>query len=291
MSKVYREITPLTSNDCFTVFARTKDKFDFPLHFHEEFELNFIENSKGAKRIVGDNIELIDDLDLVLVGSNLPHGWFSMPETETKDIHEITVQFHKDLFDEKFLKRNQMSFIRNMLDHSHRGISFPADTIKALRSRIVDLSQKKGFNSVLELISILHELSISKSMKTLASMSFADENPTHESRRIEKAFLYMRNNYEKEITLEAIANIVNMTVVSFSRFIKKRTGKTFIESLNDIRLGHASRLLIDTQLSIAEVSYKCGYNNLSNFNRIFKKKHNFTPKEFRDNYSGTRTFI
>jgi YesN/AraC family two-component response regulator len=101
----------------------------------------------------------------------------------------------------------------------------------------------------------------------------------------------MKNNYEKEISLDEIAKIVSMSVVSFSRFIKKRTGKTFIDSLNDIRLGHTSRLLIDTRLSIAEISYKCGYNNMSYFNRVFKKKHGYTPKEFRDNYSGTRTFI
>jgi YesN/AraC family two-component response regulator len=290
MSKIYREITPLTSNDCFMVFARTKSKFDFPLHYHEEFELNFIENAVGAKRIVGDNIEIVAEEELVLVGSNLPHGWFTHDST-SQNVHEVTIQFHRDLFDEKFLKRNQMSFIRSMLDRSNRGIAFSPETIKLIKPRIISLSQTNGFCSVMELMSILHDLSISRNMKALTSISFASENATYHSRRIEKAFDFMRNNYEKEITLDTIAKIVNMTVVSFSRFIKKRTGKTFIDSLNDIRLGHASRLLIDTRLSIAEVSYKCGYNNLSYFNRIFKKKHTYTPKEFRDNYSGTRTFI
>lgn len=290
MTKFYREITPLTSNDCFMVFARTKSKFDFPLHFHEEFELNFIENAKGAKRIVGDNIETIDNMELVLVGSNIPHGWFTH-ECQSENVHEVTIQFHRDLFDEKFLNRNQMSFIRSMLERSFRGISFAPETIKSIKPRLLELSQMSGFCSVMELLSILHDLSVSRNMKTLTTLTFANEHTTYDSRRIEKAFEYMRNNYEKEISLEDIAKIVNMTVVSFSRFIKKRTGKTFIDSLNDIRLGHASRLLIDTRLSIAEVSYRCGYNNLSYFNRIFKKKHNYTPKEFRENYSGKRTFV
>lgn len=290
MTKIYREITPLTSNDCFMVFARTKSKFDFPLHFHEEFELNFIENAKGAKRIVGDNIEIIDDTELVLVGSNTPHGWFTN-DCKSQNIHEITIQFHRDLFDKKFLNRNQMSFIRTMFERSSRGILFSPETIKLIKPRLINITQTNGFCSIMELMSILHDLSVSRNIRTLATSSFANEIATYDSRRIEKAFEYMRNNYEKEISLEDIAKIVNMTVVSFSRFIKKRTGKTFIDSLNDIRLGHASRLLIDTRLSIAEVSYKCGYNNLSYFNRIFKKKHNSTPKEFRENYSGTRTFI
>jgi YesN/AraC family two-component response regulator len=272
------------------VFARTKNKFDFPLHFHEEFELNFIDNAKGAKRIVGDNIEVISESELVLVGSDIPHGWFTH-ECKSDEIHEITIQFHRDLFDEKFLQRNQMSFIRSMLERSSRGISFSSETINLIRPRLTSLSQTNGFCSIMELMSILHDLSVSRNMRTLTTSTFANENSKYDSRRIEKAFEFMKNNYEKEISLEEIAKIVSMSVVSFSRFIKKRTGKTFIDSLNDIRLGHTSRLLIDTRLSIAEISYKCGYNNMSYFNRVFKKKHGYTPKEFRDNYSGTRTFI
>lgn len=290
MTKIYREITPLTSNDCFMVFDRTKNKFDFPLHYHEEFELNFIENAEGVKRVIGDHTEEISTQELILIGSNVPHGWFSH-ESEMEDIHEITIQFHKDLFDEKFLKRNQMSFIRSMLERSARGISFSQETIQAIKPRLIGLTQTNGFCSVMELMSILHDLSVSRNMKTLTTVTFANETATYDSRRIEKAFVYMRNNYDKDISLEDISKIVNMTVVSFSRFIKKRTGKTFIDSLNDIRLGHASRLLIDTRLSIAEISSKCGYNNLSYFNRIFKKKHGCTPKEFRENHSGTRTFV
>jgi AraC-like DNA-binding protein len=290
MSKIYREITPLTSNDCFMVFARHKSKFDFPIHYHEEFELNFIENASGAKRIVGDNIETINELELVLVGANIPHGWFTH-DCRSESIYEVTIQFHKDLFDDKFLKRNQMSFIRNLLERAHRGISFSADTIKAIKPRIEKLQKSTGFHSVMELLLILHDLSVSKDLRTLSSLTFAKETPNFDSRRIELAFDHMRNNYSRDITLDEIAKIVSMTVVSFSRFIKKRTGKTFIESLNDIRMGHASRLLIDTKHSIAEISYKCGYNNLSYFNRIFKKKHNVTPKEFRDSYSETRTFV
>ena len=130
-ANLLREITPLTQGDCFTLFSRIKYEFDFPLHCHEEFELNFIQNAKGAKRVIGDHLEVIDELELVLVGPNLPHAWFTN-KLKGKEVKEITIQFHRDLFDEKFLHRNQMSFIRTMLEHSKRGILFSPQTTQTI---------------------------------------------------------------------------------------------------------------------------------------------------------------
>lgn len=288
---IVREITPLTQNDCFTIFSRVKKEFNFPLHYHDEYELNLIINAKGARRIVGDHIDEIDELELVLVGPNLSHAWFTH-HCKSSEIKEVTIQWHKDLFDDKFLRRNQLSFIRKMFELSNRGILFSADAIKNIYPRIETLHQKTGFDSVMALINILHDLSTSRNTRTLSESSFNSEIQfNYNSRRIEKAFEYMNRNYDKQITLNDLAKLVNMTEVSFSRFIKKRTGISFIDSLNEIRLGHASRILIDTTHSVAEVSYSCGFNNISNFNRLFKKKKCCTPKEFRENFSGTRTFI
>ncbi len=290
MKTAIKEITPLTQSDCFTLFSRVKKEFDFPLHYHEEFELNLILNAKGAKRIVGDNIEEIDDMELVLVGSNLQHAWFTH-NCRSDEITEVTVQWHKDFFDDKLLRRNQLSFIRKMFERSIKGISFPKETIQAVSSRILALNQMSGFDGVLELMSILHDLSISRNVRSLSDSSFNNEQFNYNSRRLDKAFDYMNANYHKEISLKDIARLASMSEVSFSRFIKKRTGNTFIDSLNEIRLGHASRMLIDTTHSVAEISYNCGFNNISNFNRLFKKKKNCTPKEFRENFAGTRIFI
>ncbi|THU40058.1 helix-turn-helix transcriptional regulator [Niastella caeni] len=290
-STLLREITPLTQSDCFTLFSRVKSEFDFPLHYHEEFELNFIQNAKNAKRVVGDHIEEIDELELVLVGSNLQHAWFTH-HCKSNEIREITIQFHKDLFDEKLLRRNQLSFIRTMLEKSLRGILFSKETTQQLAPRIMDLNQKQGFDSVLELMSILHDLSISRNMRILSDASFNNtEQYTYNSRRIEKTLEYMNQNFDKPITLNEVARLANMSDAAFSRFFKQRTGNTFIDSLTEIRLGHASRMLIDTTQSIAEVAYHCGFNNISNFNRIFKKKKSCTPKDFRESFSGTRIFI
>jgi AraC-like DNA-binding protein len=290
-STLLREITPLTQSDCFTIFSRVKSEFDFPLHYHEEFELNFIQNAKYARRVIGDHIEDIDDLELVLVGSNLQHAWFTH-HCKGTEIREITIQFHKDLFDDKLLRRNQLSFIRTMLEKSLRGILFSKETTQQLAPRIMELNQMQGFDSVLELMSILHDLSISRNMRILSDASFNNtEQYTYNSRRIEKTLEYMNQNFDKPITLNEVARLANMSDAAFSRFFKQRTGNTFIDSLTEIRLGHASRMLIDTTQSIAEVAYHCGFNNISNFNRIFKKKKSCTPKDFRESFSGTRIFI
>lgn len=288
---ILKEITPLKNSDCFTLLSRVKSKFDFPLHYHEELELNFVMNARGAKRVVGDHMEEIGNLELVLVGSNLPHVWLTN-KCKSKEIREVTIQFHKDLLDEKFLRRNQMSFIRSMLEKSARGILFSKKTIEQIMPRIVDLKHKQGFDSVLELLSILHDLSISRNMQFLSDATFNQAEFSHNSRRVERVFQFMNHNFHKTVSLAEAARLANMTEVSFSRFFKKRTGITFIDSLMEMRLGHASRMLIDTTQSIAEIAYDCGFNNISNFNRIFKKKKNCTPKEFRQNYSyGNRVFV
>lgn len=290
ISNVLREITPLTPSDCFTIFSRVKQKFDSPIHYHEEYELNLILNGKGIKRVVGGHIEIIDDLELVLIGPNLYHTWF-MHQCTHDSITEVTIQFHKDLFDEKFLKRNQLSFVKSMLERSQRGILFSPETVQALKERLLLMDKKTGFDSVLELLSVLHDLSMSRNMRVLSDSSFSDEKFNYNSSRIDKVFEYMNNNYNKQVSLAEVSRIASMPEASFSRFIKKRTGKTFVDSLNEIRLGHASRMLIDTNSTVAEIAYKCGFNNISNFNRIFKRKKFCIPKEFRETYTGNRVFI
>ena len=290
INNVIREITPLTLYDCFTIFSRDKKEFDFPLHNHEEMELNLILNASGAKRIVGDHIEEIGDMELVFVGSNLSHGWFTH-NCKSEHIKEVTIQFHKDLLDDIFLRRNQLNYIRKMFEGSQRGILFSQETILQISPRILALDKKTGFDSILELFSIFHDLSVSRDMKLLSDSTFTKEQFNYNSRRIEKVFEYMNKNFHKEITLAEVAKVANMPEASFSRFIKKRTGYTYVDSLTEIRLGHVSRMLIDTTHSIAEIAYKCGFNNIANFNRIFKNKKGCTPKNFRSDYTGNRVFI
>lgn len=287
---IVREITPLTQNDCFTIFTRDKKKFDFPLHNHEDMEINLILDAAGAQRIVGDHIGELDNCELVCVGPNLNHGWFTHNCT-SENIKEVTIQFNKDLFDERFLKRNQLVNIRQMFENSKRGIQFLKSTIDNIAPRIMALGKRNGFDSILELLSILHDLSISRDVKLLSDSTFTVEQFNYNSRRIENVFEYMNSNFSQQITLNDVAKIAHMPKASFSRFIKLRTGYSFVDSLNEIRLGHVSRMLIDTSHSISEIAFKCGFNNMANFNRTFKNRKGLTPKAFRENYIGKRIFV
>lgn len=289
-NSVLRETTPLSSQDCFMLFSRTKDSFNFPLHVHKEYELNFIENGQGAKRVVGDSVEIIDYMELTLIANhNLAHGWFDH-NCESKEIREITIQFH-GILDQSFLNKNQFLTIKTMFERAAHGVTFTIESIEKVKKRIYSLAKEPdGVHSVLNLLGILYDLSLSP-MRELSTNSFIENENDHNSRRIDRAYNYMTENFNKNIKLSDIAELVGMTEAAFSRFIKKRTGRNYIDTLNDIRFGHATRLLIETTHSIAEISFSSGFNNLSNFNRIFKSKKGCSPSKFRENYNRTKFIL
>lgn len=287
--QINREITPLKDNDCFLVFDRTKTYFNFPIHFHPEFELNYIANGKGAKRFVGDNVCDIDSRELVLVGPNLYHGWEDNKNEAGTVIHEITIQFPKDLFGEGMLEKNILSPIKEMFNHAQRGISFSQVAIKQVEDKILNLSNKRGFDSFIELQSILYDLATSREQKLLTNVSFQRGVNHLNDDKIDKVYNYIRENFNKRLKLEDAANLLNMSVVSFTRLIKQRTGKSFVDFVNEIRLGYATRLLIESSKSVAEICFECGFNNISNFNRIFKKKQGVTPSDFRSSFTGSKS--
>lgn len=292
MNTVFREVTPLSSKDCFMIFSREKTEFSFPVHTHAECELNFIENGRGARRVVGDNIEEIADFELTLIANpNLEHGWMNS-NSSSSIIKEITIQFHRDLLNDQLLQKNQLYSLREMFERASYGLTFSQEAIWKIKERLYSLSsEQEGAHSVFKLFGILYDLSLDSSMRELASVSIDKKLKPHKSRRIERAYNYMLENYASEIHLSDVANMVGMTEVSFSRFFKKRTSRSFIDSLNDIRLGYATRMLVETTNGIAEICYTCGFNNISNFNRVFKKKKGCTPKEFRKNYEESRIFL
>ena len=293
-TELFKEVSPLSSKDCFILIERQKTNFNFPIHIHPECELNFIENAKGAQRIVGDSIEEIDEEELVVVTNpHLEHAWKDYRNV-SKNIHEITIQFHPDLLTDTFLNKNQMISIRQLFRHAERGVAFSRESIAKVRPLLKTLTcENDSFYSLIKLLIILHELSIDKGMRELSTGQFA-ANVMHQHSSDEslgRVMDYLSRHYSEVIRLSEVAEMVNMSESSFCRFFKQHTSKSFIDFLTDIRLGAASRALIDSSLSIAEIGYDCGFNNLSNFNRIFKKKKGVTPSEFRDNYRKNKTII
>ena len=291
--EVFKEMIPLSSEDCFLVKQRTKSDFKFPLHVHMEFELNYLENVKGALRIVGDSIEEMDDLDLVLIAGGVRHA-YSNHKCHCDHIFQVTIQFHRSLFDSLLDKRLFRS-IKEMFAKANSGLVFSRSMIVDVQQKIKSLSIENAknpdsFRNLLCLIDLLKTLSTDESARTLnTTMDFVEENNPHqEEDRLNFIMNYLRENYSNQITLSELANQTNMSESSLVRFFKKWTGKTFIETLNEIRIGAVVCRLVDTSDTISEICYKCGFNNLSNFNRIFKKMQHTTPSEYRENFSQSR---
>ena len=291
-SRVIHEITPLMGKDSLYIADRKKKEFTYPIHNHEVFELNFVEHAAGVRRIVGDSNEIIDEYDMVLITSpDLEHVWEQ--NTCTSDnIREVTVQFYFDLNDDGFLSHNPFMSMRKMMQEARKGLCFPLDAIMHVYHLIDTLSSiKDGFYAVTQFMTILYELSKCDGARTLATSSYAKVEAESDSRRILKVKNFISKNYMDEIRLATMADIAGMSPSAFSRFFKLHTGRNLSEYIIDLRLGYASRMLVDTTKSIAEISYACGFNNLSNFNRIFKKKKNCSPSEFRENYHKTRIIV
>ena len=281
---IIQEITPLKESDCFYLAERVKDSFNYPLHKHEVLELNFIENGEGAKRIVGDCIETLDKYDLVLIGVGLEHGW-EQHDCKMENVHEIMIQFPSDILSESLLQKNQCSSLRRLIENSRKGISFGMKACEAMKSKIYEvMNTEAGFYRLLKLYDLLYTLSMQDDCHTLASGSFTHSTDDVDSRRVKKIEDYINRNYKNEIRLNTLADLAGMTPTSFSRFFRLRTGRSLSDYIIDIRLGHAARMLADSTTSIVEICYDCGFNNVSNFNRIFKKKKGCTPSSFRADY-------
>lgn len=293
-SELFKEVSPLSSKDCFIIMERLKSTFNFPIHIHPEYELNYIENASGAQRIVGDSVEEIADQELVLIANpQLEHAWVNH-RCQSQNIHEVTIQFHSDLLSESFLNKNQLISILELFKKAQKGMAFSRNAIMKVRPMLKTITcETDSFYSVMKLFIILHELSADLEAKELASHSFAypESAPYSANPRINKVVDYLHKNYAHPVHLNEIAALVNMSEASFCRFIKQHTSKSFVDFLTDIRIGMAIRALIDSPETIAEIGYSCGFNNLSNFNRTFKKKKGVTPTEFRLNYRKQKTII
>ncbi len=290
--KAIREITPLSDKDFFYIADRSKSEFTYPIHSHAEYELNFTENAKGVRRIVGDSVEVIGDYDLVLVSCKDLEHVLEQHECRSDRVREITIQFSPDIFEKNFTNKSQFNSIRRMLERGQRGIAFPMSAILKVYPILSELSyEEDSFYAVMKFFTILYELSKCEGARQLSSSPFARVESHSDSRRVQKIQQYINENYKQDIRLPVLAQMAGMSPVAFSRFFKMRTGKSLSDYIIDVRLGYATSSLIDTANSIADICYDCGFNNLSNFNRIFKKKKNCSPKEFRENFGRKKKVI
>ena len=278
MEYIQREITPIGEEDLFIVLNHPHAKFDYAAHFHSDYEINMVINGKG-KRIVGDCVAPFSDIDLVMVGPNIPHRWIS--ESDHDEAHVVTIQFHKETLEYPIINKKIFYPIKQLFTDSSYGIEFSQETSLALKDTILNLSHRQGVDSALEFFKILYHLSISENQKLLLAANNERDFAIRESksRRINKVIAYIQEHFQEEISLELVASSVGMSESAFSHFFKKRTNRSFIDFLNDIRIGNAAKMLYETSNTISEICYASGFNNVSNFNRLFKKKKGQTQSK------------
>ena len=200
--------------------------------------------------------------------------------------------FSGDIFGEGLLSRNQFASITRMLQKADHGLAFTLPAIMKVYSTLDAIAnESERFVQFLKFMYILYELSRADDARVLASSSFAHTEQSTESRRVQKVKQFINEHYAEQLKLSDLADLVGMSPVSFSRFFRHRTGRTLSDYIVDIRLGYAARMLVDSSRNISEICYECGFNNLSNFNRTFKAKRNYTPRDFRAMFKKNKVIV
>ncbi|SMD44891.1 AraC-type DNA-binding protein [Aquiflexum balticum DSM 16537] len=255
-------------------------------HYHPELELVFILKSTGT-RFIGDSIEKFKEGEVVLIGENLPHMWLNEKKyfEENSDLFAEAIAFHfkKDFLGSEIFKAPEFKDINLLIENAKFGLKFKKVNPE-IKSRMQKLSQLGGFKRLLEFLQILSDLSQHKEIKFLSSTGFLNTFKKTGNETLDNTYAYIFKNFTNQITLDDVATIAKMNASSFSRFFKRVNRKSFNEYLNEIRIGYACKLLTEHQYNITTICYESGFNNISNFNRQFKKITGKSPSNFLKNH-------
>jgi AraC-like DNA-binding protein len=258
-------------------------------HFHRDYEIVFVKESSG-KRIVGDHVEGFGEGDLVLVGPGLPHAWFNDKEyyegREEYFARSVVIYLKKTWIEKEVLRLPQTGRLKKLLENAPRGIKFTGASQQLIGQIVAGISETEGLRKSIDLLSILCEMSESREYQLLSSSNYVNNYNEHETARLNQVYEYVMRNFSSEITLEAAADVANMTANAFSRYFKRQTQKNFSHFVNEIRIGHARRLLQKKDLSITQVCYESGFQSITNFNKFFRRLTGKSPLEYRKQILG-----
>ncbi|MBU2905345.1 AraC family transcriptional regulator [Arenibacter algicola] len=258
-------------------------------HFHKELELIYFTKSTGT-RYVGNSIGNFGPGELYLIGSNVPHLFrndreYYADKLEDEAVDLVVVKFDPDFLGDGFSDLTEAKKLQALFQEANKGMKFSKAATYLVHNQILGLVGSQGLSSIIGLLKILDILSISENYETLCLEAITNTFNQNEKDRMARVVSYLNENFEKKIDLEEVSAIAYMTPNAFCRYFKKRTHKSFTQYLNEIRLRHACKLLIEGELQIATVCYQSGFNTLTNFNRQFKTLMKTTPSEYMERYN------
>lgn len=266
-----------------TILNLKENFFDPNWHFHPHYQLFTVIEGTGT-RFIGDSIQYFEPGDTVFLGPNLPHLWRSdktyfenNPELKT---HGIVLYFTEDFLGNAFFEKSEMSVLKSFLEKSCRGLVWSGKTQQHIVEKLLELANIKGFKRILVLLELLHLLSQSKDYQFITNESYTNLHKQSETERMQKVYEYVSKNFKETIKLGDIAEKVNMSEAAFCRYFKKRTNRSFVDFVNEIRIGNTCKLLGQNTMNVSEICFESGFNTISNFNFHFKKIIGKTPSEY-----------
>lgn len=278
--KIVRERIIPEPGRSFATLDKRAPAFDGRFHFHPENEITLIESSMG-RRVVGDSIESFEPGDLVLLGENLPHQYVSDSSRQIPAQAKV-IQFRTDFMGEALLKLPEFSRVAAMLTRAARGLKFSSDITQDAAQLIGQLFRASHAQRLLLLLQLLDVLSRDSRSVPIASAGYVANLSTREGDAIDRALEYMNDNFREPLTLHSLCRHLHVSPATCNRLLQKSLGRSFKSFLNEVRISHACRLLLETDKSVLDVAYTSGFTNLSNFNRRFKELKHYTPREYRN---------
>lgn len=262
--------------------------FDSPLHVHPELELTYILSGRG-KRIVGDSVLDYEPGDLVLVGPNLPHCWHSDLKRHhpSEWAHSLVIQFDPTALGPAFWSLPELANAQKLIDASARGLLIAPSLIAPTADQMQDLLTLDGSRRLFALLALLDQLAHAPGHEPLASPGFQPFADNRDYDRINRVYQYVFANFTEEINLSQAAGLLHMSKPAFCGYFLRRTRRTFSDFVNEIRIGHACKLLMETDRSVADIAFASGYKNLSNFNRRFRELRQVSPLTYRQRVNTT----
>lgn len=258
--------------------------FDPVWHAHSEYQLFVVLEGTGT-RFIGDSIKAFKPGELILTGPHLPHVWRSddiyfdrRGESKTSG---IVIYLNENFLGEHFLDKEEMILLKKLFNKSMRGLEFYGPKKVQVITMMKELVHLKGIQSVIHLLHILEILAGTKEYHYISTKAYEDAFDQHETDRLNKVYEYAFQNFRRKVTLEDLAALLHMTPTSFSRYFTMKNNKPFSRFISEIRIKHACKMLTESDESIAQICYDCGFNTLSNFNKQFKEIMLKKPTQYK----------